>query len=167
LKCCQEAKWLVGIWINPGCASPCRVRSKRSLGHLVTSPGATWSKRTRFRIASQLKHIRHWKVYNKSYEGIKFSGDATWFVDPPYNNKAGSHYRHSDIDYRHLGKWSLERQGQIIVCENEGADWLPFMSFKTVKGSTNKNKDSQYSKEVIYHRCDKKTGFDRVRRSGG
>jgi hypothetical protein len=60
--------------------------------------------------------------------------EATWFVDPPYNNRAGSYYIENSIDYVALGTWCHERRGQAIVCENEGADWLPFRSFKDVEG---------------------------------
>jgi hypothetical protein len=54
--------------------------------------------------------------------------DATWFIDPPYVGRAGALYRHGsrDIDYAALGTWCKDRQGQVIVCEGEGADWLPF-----------------------------------------
>lgn len=55
--------------------------------------------------------------------------EATWFVDPPYQGQQGSHYPHGsrDIDYPALGAWCRARTGQVIVCEGEGADWLPFV----------------------------------------
>lgn len=66
--------------------------------------------------------------------------EATWFVDPPYvlsgrgaegnNRPQGLGYakgcRSDSIDYAALGEWCRERQGQRIVCEYAGADWLPF-----------------------------------------
>lgn len=65
--------------------------------------------------------------------------EATWFIDPPYQPTNGSHalsqgkgYAHgcdsASIDYDALGVWCQERRGQVIVCEQEGADWLPFQS---------------------------------------
>ncbi len=50
---------------------------------------------------------------------------ATWFVDPPYQNM-GKLYKENKIDYQELGTYCRERLGQVMVCENEGADWLPF-----------------------------------------
>lgn len=55
--------------------------------------------------------------------------DATWFIDPPYQSivsTAGSEYRHSEIDYPKLGDWCRTRPGQVIVCEQSPASWLPF-----------------------------------------
>lgn len=74
---------------------------------------------------------------------------ATWFIDPPYqihtkshNNQNGDGYSTkcgaSHIDYTSLSEWCKERQGQVIVCEKEGADWLPFIPFKMAKTSQNK-----------------------------
>jgi site-specific DNA-adenine methylase len=53
---------------------------------------------------------------------------ATWFIDPPYNNAAGALYTKGakSIDYGHLAEWCRSREGQVIVCENQGATWLPF-----------------------------------------
>ena len=55
---------------------------------------------------------------------------ATWFVDPPY--RGGKRrtiplrlWRHR---LRHLAQWCRRsRQGQVAVCENKGACWLPFV----------------------------------------
>ena len=59
--------------------------------------------------------------------GSAFSGEASWFVDPPYQNQ-GKHYHYGpeNVDFAMLGNWCRTRLGQVIVCENEGADWLPF-----------------------------------------
>lgn len=55
-------------------------------------------------------------------------GDATWFIDPPYRGRPGSHYRYGSklIDYTNLAAWCQMLPGQVIVCEQHGADWLPF-----------------------------------------
>ena len=47
-------------------------------------------------------------------------------MDPPYNNAAGKKYATSTVNYTHLAEWCRSRHGQTIVCENAGADWLPF-----------------------------------------
>jgi hypothetical protein len=163
LRLCQEARWLIGMWVTLSPQTP----AKRASVYVRNNyhPGRNWSRRVRERIASQLKFIRHWKVFHQSYRKAP-DIIATWFVDPPYNNKAGSCYKHHKINYPSLGQWCLERQGQVIVCENEGADWLPFVTLKSTKAlSKVRGKTTGFSKEVVYHRCDKKTGFDKVRRT--
>lgn len=72
-----------------------------------------------------LPKIRHWKVTNVSYELLD-NKCATWFIDPPYSNVAGKRYAFSNIDYTMLRSWCLQRFGQTIVCENDGANWLDF-----------------------------------------
>jgi hypothetical protein len=71
---------------------------------------------------------------------------ATWFVDAPYNNEAGEHYTYGrqSIDYQHLGNWCRSRSGQVIACENLGADWLDFRPFRTINGQR------KQSTEVIW-----------------
>lgn len=91
-----------------------------------------WNEATRARIASQVDAIKHWRVIEGDYNEAP-DIEATWFVDPPYNNKAGSYYIHSDIDYPELGKWCQGLRGQVVVCENDGATWLPFRHFRNIK----------------------------------
>ena len=97
--------------------------------HRVERPGCFWGRAARERIASQLQHIRHWQVRCADYRTLSDEGFATWFVDPPFRGKAGRRYRFgsSAIDYEQLGKWCLERLGQVMVCEQLGAGWLPFV----------------------------------------
>jgi hypothetical protein len=58
--------------------------------------------------------------------------EATWFVDPPYA-VAGKSYKVRFTDYPRLAEWCKGREGQVIVCENEGADWLPFTPLTDAK----------------------------------
>jgi hypothetical protein len=53
---------------------------------------------------------------------------ATWFVDPPYNNAAGNGYKFGAklLDFARLAEWCRALPGQVMVCENAGATWLPF-----------------------------------------
>lgn len=55
--------------------------------------------------------------------------EATWFIDPPYQqaNRRGYRYGASGINFNQLAEWCKSRRGQVIVCEQEGADWLPFV----------------------------------------
>lgn len=135
LSVIEEARWLIGFWLNKGTTRPSLTPSAwmRSGVHF----GQFWGKRVRERIARQVDHIRHWRVFCASYEEIP-NGEATWFIDPPYF-KAGIHYRHSEIDFDRLGEWCKERKGQVIACEQEGAAWLPFVPFVNAKAMEGKN----------------------------
>lgn len=132
LKIPEEARWLVGFWLNRGAASPRKSPSKWMREGI--RPGSFWGERVRTTIASQVEHIRHWQVLNCSYEECPTPDRATWFVDPPYE-AAGKHYRFGSeqIDYKALARWCKSRPGQVIVCENEGATWLPFRELADVK----------------------------------
>ena len=128
----QEARWLVGFWLNRGAASPRKSPSRWMRDRI--RPGSFWGERVRQTIASQVHAIRHWKVVNAGYSECGFAGPATWFVDPPYQ-LAGKHYRYGSngIDYGDLAVWCTTRHGQVIVCENLGASWLPFREVAQVK----------------------------------
>lgn len=100
----------------------------------ITKIGAVhWHRNTIKKIQHWHGKIKHWQIYNKSYEFLNVKKSATYFIDPPYNNLAGSRYANSEIDYTKLVGWIKNLNGQIIVCENEGANW---MNFKTMKKNT-------------------------------
>lgn len=141
----EEARSLVGLWLNRGVSRP-RTGPSAWMRDGVR-PGSFWGERVRQTIARQVDRIRHWQVFNCSYEHLPFSGNATWFIDPPYQ-KQGKHYHHGaeDIDFGALGRWCRTRAGQVIVCENEGADWLPFASLDDVKTT----RRSSRSVEVVW-----------------
>jgi site-specific DNA-adenine methylase len=132
LPVCEEARWLVGLWLNRGASRP-RTGPSAWMRDGIR-PGSFWGARVRQTIASQIERIRHWKVFNCSYEELPFSEEATWFVDPPYQNQ-GRHYRYGaeGIDFAALATWCRTRSGQVIVCESNGADWLPFSPLNDVK----------------------------------
>lgn len=72
--------------------------------------------------------------------------EATWFIDPPYQvNGSGSagtwfpqgmgyckreHCTSADLDFAALAHWCWSRRGQVMVCEQKGADWLPFVPLR-------------------------------------
>jgi hypothetical protein len=145
LDACQEAKWLVGFWLNRATASPRRSPSRWMRDRI--RPGSFWGNRVRQTIARQLPAIHHWKVFNRNYAECPTPRRATWFVDPPYEC-AGKHYRFGSeqIDYGALAQWCRSRPGQVIVCENEGAQWLPFRELADVKTT----RAQRRSKEVIW-----------------
>lgn len=145
----QEAKWLIGFWLNKGMTSPCNVPSKWMRDHASDTSrlNTYWGEGVRQRIADQIQFIRHWKIHNLPYAEIE-NRDACWFVDPPYQ-VSGTRYRFNQVDFSHLADWCRSRQGQTIVCEQEGAAWLPFAPFRTIKALEGK-KGSKQSREVIW-----------------
>ena len=141
----EEAKWLVGLWLNRAASSPRKSPSKWMRSKI--RPGSFWGQRVRSTIANQVDAIRHWQLIEGDYTSCDMSGPATWFIDPPYQ-KAGKHYRRGskEIDFLALAKWCRERDGQVIVCENDGADWLPFRALDDVKTT----RAGRRSHEAIY-----------------
>jgi hypothetical protein len=138
----QEARWLIGFWLNSGSSIPCKTMSKWARGHAGTGHWqmSFWSRPLKERIAGQLQRIRHWKIIEGYYTSLD-NYLATWFIDPPYYGKPGSHYRFGShlLDYTLLGDWSKERAGLKIVCEAEGASWLPFENFGSTKAAKNRS----------------------------
>lgn len=149
LRVCQEAKWLVGFWVNKGAASPRRRPSAWMRSGL--RPGSFWGEAIRRRIAANVERIRHWRVFNCSYAECPAMGPATWFVDPPYQ-VAGKHYRFGRecVDFKSLAAWCRGREGQVIVCENAGADWLPFRHLAHTKTSPHPARRGRRSAEVVW-----------------
>lgn len=99
----------------------------KSVHDVITKFGeAKWSSIKR-NLLDVVPRVKGWKVTNLHYQDLP-DIEATWFIDPPYANDAGDRYRQgsSAIDFQHLGQWCLSRQGQVIVCENQGAAWLGF-----------------------------------------
>ena len=138
LSICSEAQSLIGFWLNKGNSSPCNIPS--AWMRAGTHDTSFWGKTIRQRIARQLRLIRHWTIIEGDYS-LAPDVEATWFIDPPYEI-AGRAYRYSskDIDYQHLATFAQTRKGQVVVCENSGATWLPFIPFahtKSAHGTSN------------------------------
>lgn len=146
LKIPQEAKWLIGFWLNKASTAPCKTPS--AWMRSGRCPTQYWGESIRQRIADQVDTISHWQVHHGNYTSA-ISRQATWFIDPPYNCKAGCHYRYHAIDYGSLATWCRHRHGQVLVCEAEGATWLPFQTFRTVKATAG-SRGKGYSKEVLF-----------------
>lgn len=143
-KLTEPEQWLIGFCSNGGSATPKNVSGRHSFN--------SWNK-DKIRIARDLYKIRHWQIFWGSYETIPFSNNKhTWFIDPPYV-KAGKWYKEHDIDYSKLGEWCKSRNGQIMVCEQEGADWLPFKQFRDISFTHFKNDEDKKrkTKEVMWY----------------
>jgi hypothetical protein len=150
LRVCQEAKWLIGFWLNRGTTTPCRRMSSWGcdseaivVHHLE---GCFWGERSKTRIARQTNAVKHWEVRCGDYSTAPDT-EATWFVDPPY--QCGGHkYRKSDIDRKALAVWARARRGDVIVCEQAGATWLPFQPL--VKAHTMPGKVRRGTTEEVF-----------------
>lgn len=138
---------LIGFWLNKGAVSPGRTPSAWMRSGI--RPNSYWGEVIRERIASQVEAIRHWTVIEGDYRSAE-AGQATWFVDPPYQ-QAGNLYSCSakDIDFQALADWCRSLEGQTLVCENAGADWLPFVPFMNAK-ATPGSRGRSYSQEVLW-----------------
>ena len=146
----QEARWLIGFWLNRGSAVPKKTQTAYS--QRTDRQQLVWSPRARARVAEDLCRVRHWQVSHGSYESVEVA-DATYFIDPPYVDK-GRFYRCHAMDYKRLAAWARSLPGQVIVCEQAGADWLPFRPLASIKSSKGR------SEEVVFTRgADEQLGF--------
>lgn len=148
----EEQRWLIGMNINAGSDRPRNNMSRFAVEYRPPWPtkkckGTTgphegfenfWGEKRRARIARQVESIKHWHVIEGSYEQVG-NVRATWFVDAPYVC-AGRSYKHSKIDRKALAAWCRSRWGQVMVCEGEGASWLPFEPFGVFKSTPGKKR---------------------------
>ena len=132
-------RWTIGLFLNPGSSVP-----KKSSGNFCD-----WDEKHRKLLSEELFKIKHWEIKNESYENAE-NMEATWFCDPPYSGNGGKYYVDNKIDYKSLADWCKERKGQVIVCENEGADWLPFKPLVDLKGQKHNRKEVMwYGEEIL------------------
>lgn len=136
------AKVLIGFCLNTGVVSPCKTKSRWAKEW--SSTAQFWGNKRKKRIAEQVEGIKHWECYKISDYSEIINMEATWFVDPPYQ-KQGVHYPFGSdgIDFEALSKWCLSRDGEIIVCEQEGATWLPWTHSKSVKSNSKTKRSSE------------------------
>lgn len=121
---------LIGFSINNASAMP-----KHTAG---TGNHNSWQ-RDKINIAANLNKIKHWQLVNGDYQCLA-NIEATWFIDPPYQHNKYP-YSYQKINYAELAAWCQSRKGQVIVCENEGANWLPFRPFRELSGQRKKTKE--------------------------
>lgn len=134
-------RYLIGFHLCRGKAKP------RKVGH-----GQNGWARDKHRIAENLYKIRHWTIEKNTYLNIS-NQTATWFIDPPYRSvqiREGNsdRYQHRP-HYPELAEWTKTRWGQVIVCEGEGADYLPFELLTTTNANTN-NRIVKKNQELMY-----------------
>lgn len=118
--------------------------------------------RTKEKIERLIPVIKSWEIRLGDYR-VADDIEATWFVDPPYTSKtgwngsptAGGHsYKDegkidSNLDYNGLGLWVRGRKGQVIACEQEPADWLPFKPFRRQRNGVGAGTGSTRT-ELVY-----------------
>ncbi len=151
LKIPQEAKWLIGYWIKKASVTAGKSRTAWARQYRHSGDCKVWGEAVRERIASQLPGIRGWKAQLRDWRDSP-DMKATWLIDPPYQ-VAGKHYVFNEVDYGALAKFCRSRQGQVFVCENAGADWLPFRPFHKARGTFG-YKRTGVSNEVVWSKDD-------------
>lgn len=145
----KGAKYLIGFCLNTGSSSPSKRHSVWAKSY--NQSAQFWGDKRRLRISKQVSLIKHWECHHVDDYSLIPNMNATWFIDPPYQ-KMGFYYTHgnSNIDFNYLSQWCLSRQGEIIVCEQSGADWMNWNNYKEVKA----NAKTKTSHEVWFHRVD-------------
>lgn len=141
---CEEAKWLMGFMLGSTVARPRKTAQKWK-----TTDRKNYQKNQLIKIAKGLYKIKLWDIHQGDYRDIP-NQEATWFIDPPYM-KMGKEYKHGskDIDYSELAKWCKSRSGQVIVCEQLEAQWLPFRELTTVNGTKGKSTEVIWSNQNL------------------
>ena len=145
----EEERYLLGFSVGNGRAVP---------SHTVTSfgdktsypkedsrwrPNSTWTL-TKNRILKNLQLIKNWKITNLDYRDME-NVEGTYFIDPPYEN-GGNLYVENKINFQELASWCKARKGQIIVCENTKASWLPFRPLIEMRGQKHTTIEAIYTK---------------------
>jgi hypothetical protein len=144
----QEARWLIGFWLNDG-----NCRPGRSMCHWGRGENwrTCWSHDVIYRIITQLRFIRHWTIIEGGYENAP-DIEAHWFFDPPYQCQAGRRYRLDFVNYPRLATYILSRRGYIQACEGTGADYLPFEFFREVPSQWRAGEQGVFSAEYLFER---------------
>jgi len=135
-----EAKTLLGFWLTTSQT----YASKWPQSKVHDKGRGGWSEGRRELIAGQLGAIRKWSITCCSYEDIEWSSKATWHVDPPYED-GGKRYKKNNVDYRALAEWCRHLPGQVMVCEQAPAEWLPFEDLAHTNNASN-----EMYKELIW-----------------
>lgn len=124
-----------------------RAVTPRMIGHARSVPK---------RIKRALPYVKRWDIIHGDYTDAP-DIEATWFIDPPYQpllgateHTAGRMYGADSLDYAALANWCKQRRGQVMVCEQEPAAWLPFKPFAQQMNGAHVSKSMRT--EVLYYR---------------
>ncbi len=139
---------LLKFWQRTNNVGNCWTISK--WGHL---PGQ-FTANTRARVAEEVQAIKHWSFGGTDAFAAFDDREATWFVDPPYENNYA--YRQPPISYFDLAVNCLNLKGQVIVCEavcpktGKIPDYLPFEPWAKRITSRRKPENNKYSSELLW-----------------
>lgn len=82
---------------------------------------------------------------------------ATWFIDPPYQLDGSWYDSGNALDFPAIGEWAQTRRGQTIVCESQGATWMPFKPHRA-----NRTVIDTQSIEVVWYSLPELTLLDLI-----
>jgi hypothetical protein len=139
---------LVRFWISKGRAEPSSTISPWYTQYRHSPDCKVWGPAVKRRIVAQKPMIDRWQIEKKPWWEIP-QEQAHWHIDPPYNNAAGSRYPHSSVRYDDLATWCIGLPGAVDVCENIGANWLPFEPLYEVS-TTRGKRSGVVSREVVW-----------------
>ena len=131
----EEETMFVGFLANIGQGTPSKTVTDFAAIQMGDDRKSKYKK-----VADQLHKIRHWDIRHGCYQELK-NEKATWFIDPPYQFGGEHQYKHGNkgLDFDSLAQWCQTRHGQVIVCENTKATWLPFLPMRQLQGVANSN----------------------------
>ena len=112
----EPEKWIIRWHISPG--------SRPNRKNETVSRFSMWHAGKKY-IAENIHKIKHWTLLKGDYSLIP-NQEATWFIDPPYQATQEDYYQ-SSVEFGALADYCQSRAGQVIVCEQAGASWLPFV----------------------------------------
>ena len=127
-----EARSFIGMCIGFG-HHPRNTPSKLAVVNQESGTVQWWNEAARKATADAVKMMRGWEVVCGDYSCAP-NVEATWFIDPPYQRLADMYGPQVD-NYARLGQWCRSRRGQVIVCEDAEATWLPFRALDQRKRS--------------------------------
>jgi hypothetical protein len=127
---CQAQKDFYGFIIGCGSQRSLKTAIKRKTDDRPNHINFNLQK-----VARNLYKIKHWSFMCDDYFNYP-NVEASWFIDPPY--QFGGHVypmSNKKINFIEMAEWCKNRAGQVIVCENSKANWLPFIPIKEQRGS--------------------------------
>lgn len=139
---------LVRFWISKGRAEPSNTLSPWYFQWRGEADCRVWGPAVKRRIIDQKPLIDRWTIERKAWWEIEVE-PAHWHIDPPYNNEAGRRYPNSSLSFSSLAAWCRGLPGPVDVCENVGADWLPFEPLYEVVTSRGR-RSGAVSKEAVW-----------------
>ena len=142
------ASHLVRFWIAKGRAEASGALSPWYFKYRNATDCRVWGPAVKRRIVEQKPAIARWRVILGNYTDAP-DVEAHWHIDPPYSGLPGRRYPHDVVNFEALAQWSRSRQGDVDVCENVGATWLPFHHLCDVVSARGR-RDGHRSAEAVW-----------------